>query len=77
MNKVTLKEFLIYAPKEERKFHCYFGDHLTIIHGRNTSGKSTLIQSIIYSLGINYGKENLQEINKEETVFRLDCELEK
>lgn len=75
MSKLTLKSLLVYSPNSEEGFHTEFSEKVNIIHGRNTSGKSTLIQSIIYSMGINDSKENLNNINKEDVFFRLDCEL--
>lgn len=75
MSRLILKNILVYSPELEKGFQTEFSDSVNIVHGRNTSGKSTLIQSIIYSMGINDSKDNLNDINKLDTFFRLDCEL--
>ncbi|MGS0824377.1 hypothetical protein ACVBIO_01060 [Shewanella sp. 0m-8] len=77
MPKLILKSLLVYSPNGEKGFHTEFSDSVNIVHGRNTSGKSTLIQSIIYSMGINDSKDNLNDINGDDVFFRLDCVLEK
>ncbi|MFU2510192.1 AAA family ATPase [Pseudoalteromonas sp. ASV78] len=77
MSKLILKSLLVYSPNGEKGFHTEFSESVNIIHGRNTSGKSTLIQSVIYSMGINDSKENLNDINSDDVFFRLDCVLEK
>lgn len=75
MSRLILKNILVYSPELEKGFQTEFSDSVNIVHGRNTSGKSTLIQSIIYSMGINDSKDNLNDINEIDTFFRLDCEL--
>ncbi len=75
MSKLILKSLLVYSTGSGKGFHTEFSEAVNIVHGRNTSGKSTLIQSIIYSMGINDSRENLNDINKEDVFFRLDCEL--
>lgn len=75
--KLKLKSLLVYSPNDEKGFHTEFSESVNIIHGRNTSGKSTLIQSIIYAMGINDSKDNLNDINSSDVFFRLDCVLEK
>lgn len=75
MSKLILKSLLVYSPDSEKGFHTEFSESVNIVHGRNTSGKSTLIQSVIYTLGINDSKDNLNDINKANVLFRLDCEL--
>ncbi|WP_413283917.1 hypothetical protein [Vibrio sp. MA40-2] len=77
MSKLILKSLLVYSPDGEKGFHTEFSDSVNIVHGRNTSGKSTLIQSIIYAMGINDSKDNLNDINSGDVFFRLDCTLEK
>lgn len=73
MSNLILKSLLVYSPRQKKGFFSEFGRSVNIIHGRNTSGKSTLIQSIIYALGINDSKEHLSDINDDDTFFRLDC----
>lgn len=75
MSNLILKSLLVYSPDLDKGFHTEFSKSVNIVHGRNTSGKSTLIQSIIYSMGINDSKDHLNDINKSDVFFRLDCEL--
>ncbi|NTS78144.1 AAA family ATPase [Catenovulum sp. SM1970] len=77
MSKLIIKSLLVYSPNEEKGFHTEFSDSVNIIHGRNTSGKSTLIQSIIYAMGINDSKDYLNDINNNDVFFRLDCTIER
>ncbi|MEY8213815.1 MAG: ATP-binding protein [Colwellia sp.] len=77
MPKLILKSLLVYSPNGEKGFHTEFSESVNIVHGRNTSGKSTLIQSVIYAMGINDSKDNLNDINGDDVFFRLDCVLEK
>lgn len=69
---VYLKSLLVFSSKIENCFFTEFHERFNIIKGKNTSGKSTLIQTIIYAFGINDGKEKLSEILKDDLVFRLD-----
>ena len=71
---VKFNSLLVFSEKNNRSFYTEFSNGINIIKGKNTSGKSTLIQSIIYSLGINDVNEKLKEILKEQLVFRLDLE---
>ncbi|HCF8164485.1 TPA: hypothetical protein NIU75_005344, partial [Klebsiella oxytoca] len=48
-----------------------------IISGCNTSGKSTLIQSILFTFGINDVKDGLSEIIRYKPTFRLDFSITK
>lgn len=75
MSSLILKSLFVYSPSDEKGFHTDFSDSVNIVHGRNTSGKSTLIQSIIYAMGINDSKEHLSDINSNGIFFRLDCTL--
>lgn len=75
MSKLILKSLLVYSPDLDKGFYTEFSNSVNIVHGRNTSGKSTLIQSIIYAMGVNDSKDNLNDINKANVFFRLDCEL--
>ncbi|URL26611.1 hypothetical protein [Enterobacter kobei] len=72
MIKLQLTSLLIYSAMQDKHFYTEFGSGLNIIHGKNTSGKSTLIQSIIYAMGINYGRDYLKEINDSSTIFLLE-----
>lgn len=77
MAKLILKNILAYSINSKSFFSTEFGDLVNIIHGRNTSGKSTLMQSILYSMGVNDSKENLIDIINENVIFRLECEIQK
>ncbi|SJN55579.1 chromosome segregation protein [Vibrio ruber DSM 16370] len=75
MSNLILKSLLVYSPSDEKGFYTDFSESVNIVHGRNTSGKSTLIQSVIYAMGINYSKDHLSDINNDGVFFRLDCVL--
>lgn len=75
MPDLILKKLFVFSPKSIKYFFTDFDEHINIVHGRNTSGKSTFLQSILYSMGINASNENLAEILKEKLIFRLDCNL--
>ncbi|MER2908426.1 hypothetical protein [Morganella morganii] len=77
MSKLILRNILAYSISSGKFFSTDFGDSVNIIHGRNTSGKSTLMQSILYSMGVNDSKENLTDIINENVIFRLECEVKK
>ncbi|MFL1417641.1 hypothetical protein ACI77M_15750 [Pseudomonas fildesensis] len=49
-----------------------FSSGANIISGRNTSGKSSLIQSLLYTFGINDIRESLGEILNYQPTFRVD-----
>lgn len=54
---------------------CFVGEFSSganIISGRNTSGKSSLIQSLLFTFGVNDVAENLGEILDYEPTFRVD-----
>lgn len=54
---------------------CFCGEFspgANIISGRNTSGKSSLIQSLLYTFGINDLRESLGEILNYQPTFRVD-----
>lgn len=53
-------------------FYCEFSPGVNIISGRNTSGKSSLLQSLLYTFGINDIKESLSEILSSHPTFRVD-----
>lgn len=50
----------------------YFSHSINIISGRNTSGKSSLLQSLLFAFGVNDIKENLNEILSYQPIFRVD-----
>jgi hypothetical protein len=75
MSNLILKNLLVYSPNDEKGFYTDFSESVNIVHGRNTSGKSTLIQSIIYAMGVNDSKDHLSDINNDGVFFRLECVL--
>lgn len=74
-NILKYKSFFAYSEKTNKSFFTEFKDGINIVYGRNTSGKSTLIQAILYTFGINDVKTPLKDILDEKPIFRLDCEL--
>lgn len=75
MKTITYKDFFVFNRINGSAFKETFSSGVNIISGRNTSGKSTLIQSLLYTFGINDEKENLQDIIDDYTVFHLNFEL--
>lgn len=76
-SQVIYKNFFIYCESKNTSFYTSFSDGINIIHGKNTSGKSTIIQAIHYTFGINDEKHKLNEILSEKVIFRLDFILKK
>ncbi|MBP1088735.1 MULTISPECIES: ATP-binding protein [Pseudomonas] len=71
---VTLTFDLLFVSSESHGL-CFcdeFSPGANIISGRNTSGKSSLIQSLLYTFGINDIKESLGEILSYHPTFRVD-----
>ncbi|WP_320053339.1 hypothetical protein [uncultured Acetobacteroides sp.] len=75
--KLNIKKILIYSEENDKYFYSDFGDKLNVIYGKNTAGKSTLIQLILYCFGINDNKIKLTEILSEGIFVRLDCSIQK
>ncbi|MCK9225748.1 MAG: ATP-binding protein [Candidatus Muirbacterium halophilum] len=75
--KSTIKyeRFFAYSEENNKFFYTEFNKGINIIHGKNTSGKSTLIQAILYTFGINDEKNKLNELLKENVLFRLDMTM--
>ena len=72
MAKLTLKKLCAFS--EKRKGFVYdFNNDISIIHGANTSGKSTLIQTILYVFGINDMNKYLNRVYNENFYIRLDA----
>lgn len=74
---IKLKFNSIFAYSESENKYCYyeFSSGINVIGGENTSGKSSLLQMLLYAFGINDVKESLSEILEYKPVIRLDCEL--
>lgn len=75
--KLDIEEILVYSESNDKFFYTSFGAKLNVIYGKNTAGKSTLIQLILYSFGINDNKIKLSEILSEEIFVRLNCVITK
>ncbi|MDD5996363.1 MAG: AAA family ATPase [Bacteroidales bacterium] len=71
MAKLTLKKLCAFSD-EEKGFVYDFNNDISIIHGANTSGKSTLIQTILYVFGINDMNKYLYRVYNESFYIRLD-----
>ncbi len=74
---LSFTSLFVYSEEKQKCFYTTFGNAVNIIHGRNTSGKSTLFQSILYTIGINDGQVYLRDILDDSLIFRLDCIVEK
>lgn len=70
-----LNQLFVCKKNGEKSFYTTFSKNVNIVCGKNTSGKSTVFQSILYTLGINDGKEKLDEIISEDVLFRLDFSI--
>lgn len=75
--KLDIEKILIYSEVNDKYFFTEFKDKLNVIYGKNTAGKSTLIQLILYCFGINDNKIKLSEILAEEIFVRVDCIIKK
>lgn len=69
---LVFNQLFVCKKNGEKSFHSTFSENVNIVCGKNTSGKSTVFQSILYTLGINDVKEKLDEIISEDVLFRLD-----
>ncbi|MCG9482641.1 hypothetical protein MCL30_12710 [Acinetobacter pittii] len=69
---VHFNRLFVASEKFNKCFLEEFSLGLNLIGGRNTAGKSTLLQSLLYVIGINDVKQNLEEILEYDPIFRLD-----
>lgn len=74
---VEYNNFFAYSNKSRKYFNTNFSDGVNIVHGKNTSGKSTFLQSLLYTFGINDEKRKLEELLSESVIFRIDFTLKK
>jgi hypothetical protein len=74
---VEYNNFFAYSSKSKKCFNTEFSSGVNIVHGKNTSGKSTFLQSILYTFGINDEKRKLEELLSEGVIFRLDFTIKK
>ncbi|MFQ8591776.1 MAG: hypothetical protein ACLSGQ_09995 [Parabacteroides distasonis] len=76
MSKILkFNRLFIFSEKQQKCFYCEFKDGINIIHGANTSGKSTLIQTLLYMFGINDVKRYLDSIYTSDFILRLDISV--
>ena len=69
---LTFDRLFVSSESHDVCFYGEFSPGANIISGRNTSGKSSLIQSLLYTFGVNDLKENLSEILNCHPTFRVD-----
>jgi hypothetical protein len=75
-SKLSFKRFFAYTEDRNKSFDCIFGDGINIVHGKNTSGKSTLFLSLLYTFGINDNNSYLKSLLSEKVIFRLDAVID-
>ncbi|AKL96131.1 hypothetical protein CACET_c26860 [Clostridium aceticum] len=73
--KLIINKLVAYAESNNKYFHSEFDNGVNVIYGKNTSGKSTVFQLILYTFGINDNNDYLKEIIDEEVIIRVDCQL--
>lgn len=69
---IKYTRLFIFTENKVKSFLAEFSDGINIIYGANTSGKSSIIQAINYTFGINDEKYKLSEILAEKPIFRVD-----
>ena len=74
---LTLNKIFVHSEVNSKSFFSNFGKKLNVIYGANTAGKSTLIQLILYTFGINDNKTKLTKILSEDILTRLDITIKK
>lgn len=74
---IEYENFFAFSENSNKYFNTPFSKGMNIVHGKNTSGKSTLLQAMLYTFGINDEKLKLNELLSERVIFRLDFILKK
>lgn len=69
---IIFDKLFVHSESQNVCFYETFSPNVNIISGRNTSGKSSLIQSLLFTFGVNDVKEGLDEILSYEPTFRVD-----
>lgn len=72
MNTIKFNRLFVSSELYNCCFCEDFAPGVNIISGRNTSGKSSLIQSLLFTFGINDVSESLSEILEYKPTFRVD-----
>ncbi|PFB87195.1 hypothetical protein CN273_06955 [Bacillus thuringiensis] len=75
--KLIINRLVAYSEKKNKYFHSEFDNGVNIIYGKNTSGKSTVFQLLLYTFGINDNNDYLKEVLDEEVIVRVDCQIVK
>ncbi|MFI0641362.1 hypothetical protein ACH33B_00715 [Escherichia coli] len=74
---IKFDRLFVVSESHELYFDQMFSNGINIISGCNTSGKSTLLQSVLFTFGINDVKDGLNEIIRYNPTFRLDFSITK
>jgi AAA15 family ATPase/GTPase len=74
---LTINKIFVHSEVNSKSFFTDFGTKLNVIYGANTSGKSTLIQLILFTFGINDNKTKLTKILSENILTRIDITIKK
>lgn len=74
---LVINKLVAYTEKKNKYFYTEFDKNVNIIHGKNTSGKSTVFQLLLYTFGINDNNDYLKEIIDEQVIVRVDCQIVK
>ena len=69
---ITFNRLFVSSESHNSCFSNEFSPGVNIISGRNTSGKSSLIQSLMFAFGVNDVRESLDEILSYQPTFRVD-----
>ncbi|MFY7731836.1 MAG: hypothetical protein ACOVSR_00025 [Bacteroidia bacterium] len=72
---LTINKIFVHSEVNNKSFFTDFNAKLNVIYGANTSGKSTLIQLILFTFGINDNKTKLTKILSENIFTRLDISI--
>ncbi|UYW72271.1 hypothetical protein [Bacillus cereus] len=75
--KLIINRLVAYSEKRNKYFYSEFKNGVNIIYGKNTSGKSTVFQLLLYTFGINDNNDYLKEVLDEEVIVRVDCQIVK
>ncbi|TFH84660.1 hypothetical protein EQG41_21250 [Billgrantia azerbaijanica] len=69
---INFNRLFVSSDSHNLCFFDEFSSGVNIISGRNTSGKSSLLQSLLFAFGVNDVRENLAEILSYNPIFRVD-----
>ncbi|GIP25802.1 hypothetical protein J23TS9_09320 [Paenibacillus sp. J23TS9] len=73
--KLLINKLFAYSESKNKYFYTEFDQGINIIYGKNTSGKSTIFQMLLYTLGINDNNDYLKEIIEEGAFLRVDFQV--